>query len=75
MADNRLYIGNKRTGEWTYLTKSGIGKEYGWYNFEISEAAQNIIDADKGQFLGEKTELTLFTEYEEEYWDIELKLK
>ena len=75
MADNRLYIGNKYTGESVMVSKSGIGKYHGWYDLEITEAIQRLIDEDRGQFLGNTTDLVFFTEYEEDNWDKDLRIK
>ena len=72
MADNRLYIGNKHTGEWMMLSKAGIGKHYGWYDLDINDKIQGFIDEDRGQFLGNDTDLIIFTEYQDENWDREL---
>ena len=75
MADNRLFLGNSETGEWIRLSKSGVGKNYGWYDFNIDDFIRDFIDKDRGQFLGYKSDLKFFTEEDQDEWDRELEIK
>ena len=64
MANNRLYIGNKKTKQYMMFCKSNDAMWYNWYNMD--QLMWHIED-DDGSWIGNKTNLVFFTEYDELY--------
>jgi thiamine biosynthesis lipoprotein ApbE len=67
MANNRLYIGNKQTGEFVCIGKSGDGGK--WREFSNNDFAfiQQISLTDN--IWNTSTDLVIFTESDDMWWD------
>ena len=67
MADNRLYIGNKETGEYIYLSKTFSTR---WREVDELRRLNKILETD---FALGSTNLVIFSELDDEWYNYFMK--
>lgn len=67
MANNRLYIGNKRTKEKVMIAK-GFGSGWELREERVTKFIENFENINESD-VGKKTDLVLFTEYDDELFE------